>query len=196
MQVSPPNRLVKLYRGRGGRPSLEGASLNCWPVWRVVILFLGGIGREASSSSIAICIFGSSRTLWVHALRAALVRRREKGISFVTYYKSTSSSRMNSNAERDIFVHISTPAGFNTNNLPTWHNSHVSTDTTGRQWGRGEGGDGPPDQLENRAVSHPLRILQIFRRSVGFLDLLCWGNQSAIVGSTVRRARTNLVHSN
>ena len=58
---------------------------------------------------------------------------------------------MSSNAERDIFVHISTPASFN-NNLPTRHNSHASTDTAGRQRGRVEGGDGPPDQLENHAV--------------------------------------------
>ena len=172
MQVSPPNRLVKLYRGRGGHPSLEGASLNCWLVWRVVILFLGGIGREASSSSIAICVFGSSRTLWVCTLRAALVRRREKGtLSFVTYYKSTSSSRMNSNTERDIFVHISTPADFN-NNLPTWHNSHASTDTTGRQWGRGEGGDGQPDQLDNPAISYPPADTVNFQTVSRVLDVL------------------------
>ena len=93
---------------------------------------------------------------------------------------------MNSNAERDIFVHISTPASFN-NNLPTRCNSHASTDTAGRQRGRVEGGDGPPDQLENRAVSHQpadtanfqtvSRVLGVLKEGkmdvAGSLDALC-----------------------
>ena len=92
---------------------------------------------------------------------------------------------MNSNVKRDIFVHISTPADFN-NNLPTWHNSHASTDTTGRQWGRGEGGDGQPDQLDNPAISYPpadtvnfqtvSRVLDVLEGKMDvaeFLDALC-----------------------
>ena len=124
---------------------------------------------------------------------------------------------MNSNTERDIFVHISTPADFN-NNLPTWHNSHATTDTTGRQWGRGEGGDGPPDQLDNPAVSYPpadtanfqtvSRVLDVLKEGkmdvlkegkmdvAGFLDALCWGNKPAIVDPTAKYARTGLMHSN
>jgi len=61
LQYGAPNRLVNLYRGRGGTPKLEGASLNCRSLWRV-----GGIGREASSS-IAICVFRSRTPLVVHA---------------------------------------------------------------------------------------------------------------------------------
>ena len=41
LQDGALNRLVNLYRGRGGRPELEGASLNGWPVWRVGILLSG-----------------------------------------------------------------------------------------------------------------------------------------------------------
>ena len=116
---------------------------------------------------------------------------------------------MNSNAERDIFVHISTPASFN-NSLLSRRNSRTSTETTGRQRGRVEGGDGPPDQLENHAVSHPLpvetanfqtvsRVLDVLKEGkmdvAGFLDALCWGNQPAVVNPTARHARTSLMHS-
>ena len=115
---------------------------------------------------------------------------------------------MNSNAERDIFVHISTPASFN-NSLLSRRNSCTSTDTTGRQRGRVEGGDGPPDQLENHAVSHPpvetanfqtvSRVLDVLKEGemdvAGFLDALCWGNQPAVVNPTVRHARTSLMRS-
>ena len=41
-QISPPNRLVNLYRGRGGTPVWKEASLNCRPVWMVRVLVLGG----------------------------------------------------------------------------------------------------------------------------------------------------------
>ena len=41
LQDGALNRLVNLYRGRGGCPELEGASLNGWPVWRVGILHSG-----------------------------------------------------------------------------------------------------------------------------------------------------------
>ena len=131
----------------------------------------------------------------------------EKGILFATYYQSTFLSRMNSNAERDILVHISTPANFN-NNLLTRRNSYASTDTTRRQRGRVEGGDGPLDQLDNRGVSHPstdtanfqmvsrvLDVLEGKKDVAGFLDALCWGNQPAVVDPTMRHARISLMHS-
>ena len=109
----------------------------------------------------------------------------EKGISFATYCQSTSSSRMNSDAESGIFVHISTPADFN-NNPPSRRDSHGHRHRreTTRESQRG---DGPPDQLENRAVSHPpadtanfqtvSRVLGVSKEGkmdvAGFLDALC-----------------------
>ena len=42
------------YRGRGGCPKLEGASLNGWPIWRVVILLSGLICNRSSRKGIVV----------------------------------------------------------------------------------------------------------------------------------------------
>jgi len=34
-QISPLDRLVNLYRGRGSTPVWKEVSLDYWPVWRV-----------------------------------------------------------------------------------------------------------------------------------------------------------------
>ena len=116
---------------------------------------------------------------------------------------------MNSNAEHDIFVHISTTASFN-DNLQSRRNSHTSTDTAGRQRGRVEGGDGPPtrpagesrgipptcDTVNFQSVSWALDVLKEGKMDVGgFLDALCWGNQLAVMDPTVRHTRTSLMDS-
>ena len=54
LQDGALNRLVNLYRGRGGRPKLEGASLNGWPVWRVGILLSGLICNQSARKGIVV----------------------------------------------------------------------------------------------------------------------------------------------
>ena len=54
LQDGALNRLVNLYRGRGGCPKLEGASLNGWPIWRVVILLSGLICNRSSRKGIVV----------------------------------------------------------------------------------------------------------------------------------------------
>ena len=77
MQVSPPNRLVNLYRGRGGRPGLEGASLNCWLVWRVGMLFPEGSGeKHQAHQSQSVYLEVVDPFGFAHSV--ALVRRRER----------------------------------------------------------------------------------------------------------------------
>ena len=56
LQDGALNRLVNLYRGRGGRPKLEGASLNGWPVWRVGILLSGLICNRSARKGIVVTV--------------------------------------------------------------------------------------------------------------------------------------------
>jgi len=112
---------------------------------------------------------------------------------------------MNITIRHDVFIN-STPANFH-QNPPSRRVSRTSN--TEIQQEAAEGGDGSPDQQENRVpvVTHEeladfetvKRVLDVLKEGrmdvAGFLDALCWGNQPAITDPSTRSARTSLTHS-
>ena len=62
LQISPPNRLVNLYRGRGGTPGWKVTSLDCWLVWRLGMPVLGEGRARSVLMDQGPYIFGSRKT--------------------------------------------------------------------------------------------------------------------------------------
>jgi len=83
-----PDRLVNLYRGRGGTPVWKEASLNGWLVWRVRMLFLEGDRMRSSPMYVyggRITVLGVC-THSVYVVYVAWARIAEGEIYIIHYW--------------------------------------------------------------------------------------------------------------